>query len=271
MRTLIRFIAARYSINNISGYERDRQAMKIFICIDDTDNLDSKGTGHLADELRLQLENKFQIETTKITRHQLFVHENIPYTSHNSTMCFTAEIKEKHYADIISHSIDFLKERSAEGSDPGLCVAIEERIADKSSLMDFGRRATCSVLTKTEAYQLAETLGIHLSEHGGTGGGIIGALAGIGLRMTGNHGRFRGGHPISDEDQTITPKALCRKYAIDEVRDCVSGRVVDSGMISLEGKVKTILLDGLSVLPVVRTADASWRNLTKDEIKAKYN
>jgi hypothetical protein len=46
---------------------------------------------------------------------------------------------------------------------------------------------------------------------------------------------------------------------------------VDSGRILLEGKVKTVLLDGLSVLPVIRIEDASCRNLTKDEIKEKYN
>jgi hypothetical protein len=55
--------------------------MYILICIDDTDNLDSMGTGHLADELRLQLEVKFQIKTTKITRHQLFVREDTVYIS----------------------------------------------------------------------------------------------------------------------------------------------------------------------------------------------
>jgi len=245
--------------------------MNILICIDDTDNLDSMGTGHLADELRLQLEDKFQIKTTKITRHQLFVHEKIPYTSHNSTMCFTAEINEKHHSDIILHSSVFLKERHAEGSDPGLCVAIEDRITDKPSLMEFGRRATCSVLTKEEAYQLAEKLGIHLSEHGGTGDGVIGAVAGVGLRVTGNHGRFRGGYLIQDNDRVLSPKDLCRKYNIDEVRECVSGKIVDSGRISLEGKVKTVLLDGLSILPVIKLDDASWRNLTKDEIKEKYN
>jgi hypothetical protein len=245
--------------------------MKILLCIDDTDNLNSKGTGHLADELRLQLEDKFQIQTTKITRHQLFVHEKIPYTSHNSTMCFSATIDERHYNDIILHASIFLKERRAEGSDPGLCVAVEDRIADKASLMEFSRRATCSVLTKKEAYQLAEKLGIHLSEHGGTGDGIIGALAGVGLRMTGNHGRFRGGYLIQDNDSVISPKDLCRKYEIDEVRECVSGSIVDSGSISLEGKVKTVLLDGLAVLPVIRIDDSSWRNLTKDEIKEKYN
>ena len=81
-------------------------------------------------------------------------------------MCFTAVINEKNHDDIILHSSVFLKERRAEGSDPGLCVAIEDQDTDKPSLMEFGRRATCSVLTKKEAYQLAEKLGIHLSEQG---------------------------------------------------------------------------------------------------------
>jgi hypothetical protein len=69
----------------------------------------------------------------------------------------------------------------------------------------------------------------------------------------------------------ISPKDLCSKYAIDEVRECVSGSIVDSGRISLEGKIKTVLLDGMAILPVIKIDDKSWRNLTKDEIKAKYN
>ena len=89
--------------------------------------------------------------------------------------------------------------------------------------------------------------------------------------MTGNHGRFRGGYLIQDNDRELSPKDLCRKYNIDEVRECVSGKIVDSGKISLEDKVKTVLLDGLSILPVIKLDDASWRNLTKDELKEKYN
>ena len=58
------------------------------------------------------------------------------------------------------------------------------------SWIDFGYRAKQVVLTKSNAYKLAKKLDIHLSEHGGSGQGVIGALAGVALRLTANDGRF---------------------------------------------------------------------------------
>ena len=60
---------------------------------------------------------------------------------------------------------------------------------------------------------------------GGSHNGVIGALAGIGLRMTGNRGRFRCGYLIQDNDRVISPKDLCLKYNIDGVRECVSEKI----------------------------------------------
>ncbi len=86
----------------------------------------------------------------------------------------------------------FLETRTEKGSDPGLCVAQLSDSLDGESLMDFGKAAKNRVLTKPDAYALAAKTGVHLSEHGGTGQGVVGALAGIGLRLSGNDGRYRG-------------------------------------------------------------------------------
>ena len=44
-----------------------------------------------------------------------------------------------------------------------------------------------------DAYLLAEQFPeLSLSEHGGTGDGVIGALAGVGLRLSGSDGRIKG-------------------------------------------------------------------------------
>ena len=58
--------------------------------------------------------------------------------------------------------------------------------------MKFGLRGTKEVLTKEDAFSLAKQYNMHLSEHGGTGQGIIGAIAGIGLRMSGQYGEVKG-------------------------------------------------------------------------------
>jgi hypothetical protein len=65
--------------------------MKILVAIDDTDNLESKGTGFRARELAALLHQNDFGHIIGVTRHQLFVHTNIPYTSHNSSACIAME------------------------------------------------------------------------------------------------------------------------------------------------------------------------------------
>jgi hypothetical protein len=63
---------------------------------------------------------------------------------------------------------------------------------DINALIAFGQSAKVAVKTKQQAYELAAELGIDLTEHGGTGQGVIGALAGLGLRLSGQDGRVKG-------------------------------------------------------------------------------
>ena len=82
--------------------------MKVLIAIDDTDNLETPGTGHLASDLIDLLEKEGLGKGSPITRHQLYVHEDIPYTSHNSSMCFEAEIEESNLGRVTEFCQDFL-------------------------------------------------------------------------------------------------------------------------------------------------------------------
>ena len=70
----------------------------------------------------------------------------------------------------------------------------------------------------------SEKANIHLSEHGGKGIGVIGALAGVGLRMSGNDGRFRGKIEIEPAWTAITVASLIERTHVDEVhttsQDC---------------------------------------------------
>jgi hypothetical protein len=245
--------------------------MEILICIDDTDNIESMGTGHLAEILRHDIETLYKGKTTRITRHQLFVSDDIPYTSHNSAMCFRGDIEPSCLHDLIMHAGNLLEKMSAAGSDPGLCVAVDERIEHRGKLISFGRDATTKVLTKTEALELAGITGVHLSEHGGTGGGIIGALAGVGLRLGGNNGRFKGWIGVKESDRVTTVETLLRNYDIDEIRDVCGNSIRHADTVSLDERIKTVLLDGRCVLPVKKNTagSSSWVSLTRDEIR-KY-
>ncbi|MRR36233.1 hypothetical protein EG829_16470 [bacterium] len=244
--------------------------MKVYICIDDTDNLESRGTGHLASMLGDEIEKRGWGKSGFITRHQLFVHPDVPYTSHNSAMCFVADMGEQHIEPLIRHASVFLEKQSAPGSDPGLCVAVPVRLPAAEEIVDYGQRAKRQLITKTEAYALAGKHGIHLSEHGGTGGGVIGALAGVGLRISGNDGRVKGKLVIKTEHGVVSVGEILSQGHVDRVRSIGGEEISRDELIRLGEKVKAVFLDSLSVLLVVPEKGpvngVRWQTIPRQEL-----
>jgi len=250
--------------------------MRVLVSIDDTDNIDVKrGTGELAAMLADAIEEKGWGISEPVTRHQLLVHPDIPYTSHNSSMCFKAEIAPSRLEQLIDFASDFLVKESAAGSDPGLCVVVIDRLARPGWLIAFGYSAKQEVLTKDYAYGLAEELKIHLSEHGGTGDGIIGAMAGAGLRLSGNDGRFRGKLKIKPENEVASVSEILAKsqmnIRVDMVKSLEAGHTLEeSELVRLGETVKPVLIGGKSVLlvnPAVADQEAAWITLSKNQLK----
>lgn len=246
--------------------------MKLIIGIDDTDTKETKGTGHLAEAFKKEIERNAWGRCSAISRHQLYVHDAIPYTSHNSAMCFEAELTGDCFDCIVEYGQHFLYTESAAGSDPGLCVAVCDTALDTEKLVHFGRQAQQRVLTKNDAYTLAGALRIHLSEHGGTGQGIIGAVAGIGLRLTGNDGRFRGWYHIGPPGMPITVAELLAYDFIDTVKSESGERLDQAATVILGGdKLKTVLMGNEQVVLVRAVSDsaetATWHTLTKQQVK----
>ncbi|SDK16923.1 hypothetical protein [Natronincola ferrireducens] len=245
--------------------------MEIIVSIDDTDNMESKGTGELAQEIANTIEKNKWGEVSKITRHQLLVHEDIPYTSHNSAMAFEADIDDNCLQTIIEFSIDYLKKESAAESDPGLCVVVLDDLLSEEKLIEFGKKAKCEVLSKEEAYNLAKTLKIHLSEHGGTGQGVIGALAGAGLRLSGNDGRFKGNHIVSTRDNIMAVGEIRVSTGIDVVKTLDGEMLKDNERIFLKDKIKTVLLQYQEVLLVEpiegQKGEILWQNCSKQKLR----
>jgi len=245
--------------------------MKLLIAIDDTDSLESRGTGQLAQIMIEKIEQMRWGICSKITRHQLFVHEDIPYTSHNSAMCFEAEIDKHRYEPLIDFGMQFLETESEKGSDPGFCVVNMDNGLNTDALTTFGRRAKIEVVEKSAAYAIANDLGIHLSEHGGNGQGIVGALAGVGLRLTGNDGRFRGWLCYGKAGETISIKDLLADGLVDMVQS-KEGDIIapESSVLLSEEKIKTVLQDHRQVVLVRNTTPAcsiKWQTLTKNQVK----
>ncbi|MBU5635119.1 hypothetical protein KOM00_00040 [Geomonas sp. Red69] len=240
--------------------------VRVLIAIDDTDNSVSRGTGEIASLIADAIDQNGWGVAGFISRHQLLVHPDIPYTSHNSAMCFPVDMPQEYLEPLVSFACGFLERECAEGSDPGLCVAVPEQVPVAADLIAFGRRAKQEVITKGEALALAGRLGVHLSEHGGTGHGVIGALAGVGLRLWGSDGRMRGSLAGVRPGQLLTVRELLAQPDVDAV-SCADGSTAGlEELVSIGDKPKTVLRDGASVL-LVRPADPSigtaWETLPR--------
>jgi len=161
--------------------------MRVYIGFDDTDNITAdRGTGKLARWFENELPEGCRAEG--VVRQQLLVDDRIPYTSHNSSACVMVDAPDPSLLTALTaRAIEHLKRHSLEGSDPGLCVACEGDGA-LARLIAFGRACASRVVTQKEALEAASKA--HLTGHGGTNDGIIGAAAAVGLTASGWSGRF---------------------------------------------------------------------------------
>lgn len=240
------------------------------LSIDDTDNLDSPGTGHVLADIGDILESKGLGIPSRISRHQLFVHPDVPYTSHNSAMCtiLTGVTDQKNLISVVEAE---LISRAAEGSDPGICCVAEHAILDTGPLLAWGKRAKRELLTKDEAYSTARSCGLYLNELGGTGDGIIGALAGVSLRLGGSDGRFRGRIPVAPGTDNFSVAELLALPEVDTVINIETRENVPLEDIVIRPvDIKTVLLNGRSVLPV-RSFENVWRCLSRAETKEMFS
>ncbi|WP_207261441.1 hypothetical protein [Desulfovibrio sp. Huiquan2017] len=243
--------------------------MHYYLCIDDTDNLETKGTGWLAEQACNEMKDLGLGSFSAISRHQLFVHEDVPYTSHNSSLC--VEVGDCGAPEpILRHMRTFLERNAAPGSDPGLCLVPETLSGEaRKRLIRFGNDAKRTVLNKGLAYGLAGELGVHLSEHGGTGDGVIGALAGAGLRMGGEDGRYRGWHHLGPEGSALPAGEIARLCGAHHIQDQAGTEVAADTPVLLQERIKLIRRHGLAVL-LARPdkPGGTLRLLHKSELKA---
>ena len=225
--------------------------MTLYLGIDDTDTRESRGTGRLARTIAAELARSYTV--TGVTRHQLFVHPAVPYTSHNSSaVIHIRDTGNGIAADVFAAAKELMLADFIEGSDPGICVAADSEI--NGDLSRFGFSAKTSVVTQNQARTLAREAGILLEGLGGTEDGVIGALAGVGLAASGNDGRFVQKGTTRDLRGTQTVAAILAS-GVDRVmtRD---GAVVGKGTIALRKFPKPAFIGGRAILYVEADGDA---------------
>jgi hypothetical protein len=249
------------------------EATNLLVGVDDTDNLVSSGTGQLVQRLVARLQALGIGTVLGATRHQLLVDPRIPYTSHNSSACIAMDADPGAVDRIVAYCADFLEAESAVGSDPGLAVmgsAAWSPDEARRDLVAFGRRAKVEVLNQGLAKEYALALGVHLSGHGGDCGGIIGALAAVGLHLSGTDGMFIWMPGIRELRGAATYRQLRSLAAIDAACAPDGAEPAAGDLIELGEWVRPILRNGRAVLLVDARANgaAGWELVPREIVKA---
>jgi tRNA(Ile2) C34 agmatinyltransferase TiaS len=231
--------------------------MRAYLGFDDTDILGAPmGTGKLVRRFEALLPAGCRL--WGVVRQQLLVDPRIPYTSHNSSACAVVDCGDPSCRDeLLARAVTHIEHHSCEGSDPGLCLACEGDTALKD-LAALGLACTARLVSQDEARRAAA--GIHLSGHGGTCDGIIGAAAAVGLTAAGWSGRFIEFNGLRDVPDRVRVRELeqrgIRVVSLD--RDAVVPGGAD--VIDTQGWLRPRLWGGEAVLPVQMRED-HWESL----------
>jgi hypothetical protein len=246
-----------------------KSRMIYFVALDDTDNKDSRGTGFKSRELGKLIHEKKLGNVESISRHQLFVHEKIAYTSQNSSACLI--IKSDKYEELRDLCENYLIDVAEIGSDAGLCIAREDQINE--IILDWGIRAKKEILFKEDAYNIAQDAGIFLRGYTGEKIGVIGSLAAIGLRKAGNDGRniWLKGYELRDLKGAYQIKELKRIINIQAVLTKAGEPVNEEDYMDVGEWLRPPIVNGLNTAIVEQNKngeDYEWKCVSKDYIKS---
>lgn len=219
----------------------------IFVGIDDTDTIDSRGTNKLA----LQIVEELQYDWCchQVLRHQLFQDERVPFTSQNGSASLLFSPLEGDSSDELFDRIRAIMLREfIPGSDPGLAVSEDA----PEEIRQFGQICKIHVTAQADALVLADRHEIRLEGLGGTNDGVIGALAAIGLAATENDGRIIYLENWDQQLEGSQPISRIREYGVIVISQ-ESGHEIESGSVTLPKKLRPNKRDGRNVLFVETT------------------
>jgi tRNA(Ile2) C34 agmatinyltransferase TiaS len=226
----------------------------IYIGLDDTDTLETRGTGHLARLIAADLAGTYPL--AGVTRHQLLLDPRVPYTAKNSAAAIMLALDEVDLTRLEQRVSALILDHHAAGSDPGLALAA----AVPSEVVRFGNRVQREVVKRESARKLAADHSLALTGLGGNHDGIIGALAAVGLAAGGEDGRYVWVGRARELHGPV-PVGQVLEAGVDEVRT-LSGEIVITGDILAE-KLRPARRGSWSVL-FVQKSETGWRPLRLD-------
>jgi len=160
--------------------------MKLLIGIDNTDNRTTRSTGftgrHLAALIRAE---KLGI-VHGVTRHQLLRDEQIIYTNDNSAICI--EVSSPSSDELWEFCKNCIADARVPDAISGICMVDADSVP--SEIIEWGKSTKIKFIEEALVIPLVEKHHIQWASYNNDTNGLIGALAAVGLRASGNDGRF---------------------------------------------------------------------------------
>lgn len=242
--------------------------MHFLLCVDDTDDLTkSTSTGTIAELIGHAVTALGGKIDKGITRHQLLLDDAIKYTSHNSSMCFAAELEAAKLEQVKLAAAAVLEAHAAATADPGVCICDLAELKDACTLIVFGLKAQKEVLTQAQAYQIAAGAGgVWLKAFGGDGGGVIGALAGVGLRLCGNDGTFRGKSGRGVSNMTLPAREMAALLQADAVVNLIGAYLPPETPVRVAEHAKLAYINHQKVIVAHETGNGVYAVCEKRQL-----
>lgn len=232
------------------------------IGIDDTDGRDVRGTAPLSRRLAEWLRSDRLAEPNGITRHQLLMKKQIEYTAHNSAVCIALDTDNMD--GVWETTRDFLALESDPRSNAGLCLSRWDAVSH--DVVVWGARAKKEILTLEEAQQVAVKAHVRVEGLKGSGAGVIGALAAIGLHREGNDGRFIWLPGLFGLEGTFSVGEIFERSAVDRVCTLDEVELPIRELVELGSWTRPLLRHGQATL-FVEEKKRGWTVLDKEQVK----
>ncbi|KAF0146885.1 MAG: hypothetical protein FD187_3175 [bacterium] len=220
--------------------------MLFLLGIDDTDRPGAPDTSALALTLGQRLAALSLARLMNVSCHQLLQHPAISFTTQNMACCLLLDAEPLRLREIDLVSREFLRRDCSPASNPGFALADWNTLDPE--ITAWGRLAKLDVLQRQDAMALGRRCGISIAGFAGSGAGVIGALAAVGLRYDGNDGWLSWMPGLPALRGVYTPVELLQQVHFDRMENPRGKKPAVDDRINIEKGIRPLLRDGKSVL-----------------------
>ncbi len=233
--------------------------MYFLLGIDDTDSPGSATTSDLALALGLHFETLGLAGLISLSCHALYNHPTLAGSCSNRACCLMLDAEPHRARDLELGCREYLRREAAPGSSPGFALASYNQFDPE--VVVWGKTACFTLLNRQDALSLCRHAGISISGLAGSGCGVIGALAAVGLRFEGSDGWIEWMPGLAALNGVYTPVTLSDAIHFDRVESEHGRRPALDDRILIASRPRPVMRGGnitLLLTAAKRGSDHHW-------------